>query len=1291
MESGHVIAGRYRVEHLMYQGGMGAVYIGHDLHTGAEVGIKLLQHPESPSMVSRFSCEARALASLRHPAIVPYRDHGVTDTGAPYLIMDWLQGENLAERLRFGPLNVPDTLRLGIRVCAALAAAHRHDIVHRDIKPDNLLLPGGSLDQVTVVDFGLALVGDSLADASAGVHFMGTPEFMSPEHARSDFSMDHRADIYSLGASLFTCLTQQTPFTGERVTAILAKVLFDDPPRLSDVRIGVPKALDELVTRMLAKDPDDRPGDAEEVAAELAAILDRLHSDRRATTAPAITTGEQRFATVLLVHASPAVRTAYRRGVFADPARLHGADLEVMADGTIAGIFSQRDHPTEAAARAARCALALQELGAGTIVLATSRGLVRKRLMVGQVIDRAAELLHTAVADRSAQAPPEGWYVTIDDATAGLLHRRFSLASAGPRCYRLLPPTQDVGAGPRLLGVVTSCLGRDHELAHLSGLLQTCAGERRARVALVTGAAGVGKSRLRAELGDRVGAWVDGGLGDAPAPAVWLGRGDWLRAGAAFGLLAEILRDAMGLAAGQPAEEWRACITARVAELGDSAETARIAAFLGEILRTPFDDPDNLQLTAARHDAQVMHDQMRRAFLDWLAAELDRHPVLILVDDAHWGDAPSFRFLEAAVHRLADRPLMLAVFARAQGGEPYLEHFTRARPDQIHLEPLSPETCRVLVRQVLNGSHAVPEEVVERVIERSEGNAFFLEELLRSVHESDEDALPQTVLAVAEARLAALPDHVRRVLRAASIFGRTFWRGGVAALVGDAMDEDTLDAILAALVEREFIAERAEARFAGEREYRFASELTREVAYGTLTADDRSRGHVRAGLWLTSAGETATVVLAEHFRRGDANERAVDCYLCAAQQALDANDGDAVMEHAEQAEACGAAGVTLGTLRLLQAEVHNWRSEPEAARRRSFEAMKLLPRGSAAWANATHHAAWAHGSLGRLDDVTALLELLEHCCSNGDQTGNYIIAMAYIGAHLMVGGRYEQAQAADALIAAAVAKSPPDARVSAAVSHMRSVQAFFADELDRACDLMCEAVSIWSELGNQRKALMEAGNAGFVQCELGEYEHAAETLRGTVEDAHQAGLDHLVRMNRGNLARALGRMGQLDEALAICQQAIDEAGSLRIDTSCRTYLAELLLRAGRYDEGLAQVDRALVIAEGVPSLCGEALGVRARLLLRLQRPREALRAATAGMDILDRLGAIDGGEAGLRLAHAEALYATHRVAAAKAAIAAARERLLARAAHITDPARRRSFLSRVAEHAATMELAGAWA
>ena len=199
LEPRTLFAGRFEIERMAGSGGMGAVYCARDLHTEDRVAIKLM-HGDAAGAVNaeRFIREARLLAELRHPGIVAHVAHGQAADGRRWLAMEWLDGEDLAQRLARGPLAIADAVRLVRRASEALQVAHGVGVVHRDLKPSNLFLVGGRTDQVKLLDFGVARRGAASQAMTGTGLIVGTPEYMAPEQARGE--ADVRSDVYALGA-----------------------------------------------------------------------------------------------------------------------------------------------------------------------------------------------------------------------------------------------------------------------------------------------------------------------------------------------------------------------------------------------------------------------------------------------------------------------------------------------------------------------------------------------------------------------------------------------------------------------------------------------------------------------------------------------------------------------------------------------------------------------------------------------------------------------------------------------------------------------------------------------------------------------------------------------------------------------------------------------------------------------------------------------------------------------------------------------------------------------------------
>ena len=268
---GTVIGERFEIEALAGTGGAARVYRARDNVTGAPVAVKALLHnKEQP--VSRATREARVLAKLEHPAIVRYITHGKTPDGTFFIALNWLEGMDLADKLLQGPLEVTETVQLGLRVADALAAAHGEGVLHRDLKPANLFLPDGDVARVMLLDFGIAHIDAASLQLTASGELVGTPRYLSPEQTDRKRPPDHRTDYYGLGCVLYECLTGRTLFDAENTLAIMLKVLRAERPRASALRPEIPAELDDLIHSMVAILPDERPESASAIIEALRAL-----------------------------------------------------------------------------------------------------------------------------------------------------------------------------------------------------------------------------------------------------------------------------------------------------------------------------------------------------------------------------------------------------------------------------------------------------------------------------------------------------------------------------------------------------------------------------------------------------------------------------------------------------------------------------------------------------------------------------------------------------------------------------------------------------------------------------------------------------------------------------------------------------------------------------------------------------------------------------------------------------------------------------------------------------------
>ncbi|MEY4544350.1 MAG: hypothetical protein RL685_545 [Pseudomonadota bacterium] len=274
---GQILAGKYRIERVLGEGGMGVVVEALDTSLERRVAIKFLlpdfvKHPEAKE---RFIREARAAVKIQSEHVARVIDVSTLETGAPYMVMEYLEGSDLSRVIETsGPLTVEDAALYVIQACEALAEAHAHGIIHRDLKPANLFLAqqAGGSRRIKVLDFGISKTLNTDTKAASLTRtssMMGSPLYMSPEQMKSSRDVDHRTDIWALGVILHEAISGEPPFLGNSIPEISAKILLEEPKPLSELRATVPKALSELVLRALQKQPDKRFANVSELALAL--------------------------------------------------------------------------------------------------------------------------------------------------------------------------------------------------------------------------------------------------------------------------------------------------------------------------------------------------------------------------------------------------------------------------------------------------------------------------------------------------------------------------------------------------------------------------------------------------------------------------------------------------------------------------------------------------------------------------------------------------------------------------------------------------------------------------------------------------------------------------------------------------------------------------------------------------------------------------------------------------------------------------------------------------------------
>jgi hypothetical protein len=1300
---------------------MGFVYRARDTSTGQAVALKLLHAaPSSSHAGSRLSREARLLAELHHPAIVSYVAQGLTGEGEPFLAMEWLEGEDLAQRLTKRGLRLLETMTLVGRIAAALAVAHEQGIVHRDIKPANLFLREGRVEQVVLLDFGIARSGSVSQALTRTGTIVGTAEYMAPEQASGQHEVSPSADIFSLGCVLYECLTGRSPFLGEHLVATLAKILSAEPPPLHQLRREAPECLQPLLRRMLAKDPAQRFQDGRALSAALLSLdgFSDLAAPTPAEDAPSIgrVEGEQKLMSIILSASDAAPSdsaTMDVHDVTLPPAKLedlrqtlslYGARVDQLVDGSLlATLVPGLCAATDQAALSVRCALLIKERWPEAIVaLATGRGVLHEHLPSGEAIDRAGRLLQTLRTNRAERTVQ----VVIDEVTAGLLDARFHVSRMSTGVFGLHGEELLVDASRPLLGKPTPCVGRDQELAMLEMIFKACADEGSAQAVLLTGPAGAGKSRLRHELLRRLEARRE-------PPLVLFGRGELMGAGSSYGLLGQAVRRLAGVRELFPSRRWskihfgqavrrlagvregketevrREKLRQRVARHIPAPDASDVVEFLGELCGVPFPDETSPRLRAARSDPNLMHTQVSHALSAFLKAESLERPILLVLEDLHWGDALTVKLVDEMLRDLAEHRLMVLALARPEVRDLFPGLWVRCL-QEIALRGLSKKASAQLARQVLGPQ--IEDAVVERIVEQAAGNALFLEELIRMVVEGKGDATPETVLAMLQGRILNLPAGARGALLPASVFGQTFWRGGISALIRDEPSPLDLDTWLEHLVTLEIIEPQHQSRFPAEAEYRFRHALVRDAAYSLLPEAHKPVAHKLAGAYLEAIGEQDPLLLAEHYHLGEDLERALYWYVRSAEQLFERHDLTGALRCIEAGFACGPSAAAESRLRALKASVAFWMEDYAQACEVGSATLLDLSVGSYHWCKLVSILIAGSGALGRTDDVAELGRRLFVAQPDADATTAYVEAISFLCNICSWTGRRQEASVFLARmdeIGAGIVEHDPIARGWISFAH--SWFGYLLEENPWQTLAWAEQGTMaFDQVGSQRNQVAPESVAGLALAALGDAAGAERTLRRSLGRAQKVGQPYPIGYAMSKLALTLAASPDAscrEEARAFALERVAENNNLLQLGLSHTTLSMVAMRKGELTEAEADARKACDLLSIFLPFWLLALALLSKILREQGRAADARETAALGVRQIEQMGGAGAGEIPLRLALAEASYADGRTLDADAELRACLSALEARAATIVDPAARERFLRDVPEHARAFELA----
>jgi class 3 adenylate cyclase/predicted ATPase len=967
--------GRYRVQSVLGSGGFGTVYLAHDMQLGRPVAVKVFRGSKAGPLAKDETLlqEARRLARLRHPGIVTVYDVGVHE-GQVYVVSDFLEGPNLDAWLAANRPSWPEAVRLSAAVADALSHAHARSIVHRDIKPANIILTSDGTP--VLVDFGLALDEAVAGGREFGV-VVGTPLYMSPEQVAGEaHRIDGRTDIYSLGVLLYEMLTGRLPFRAENTRELLRQVLHDEPQPPRQLVPDLPRELEQVCLKAMAKRMQDRYT----TAADFAADLRRVQAAATGTPARPAAAAEQQGA-VHMPSSQRRARQAERRQVtvlvcgchlFSSEEFLGHVEAEEQADvlrifqqawelavirfnGTVVqsdnkGVLVCFGYPVafeDAAARAARAGLALLDnlkplgdrlrqarklelnpwigIHTGPAVAEAGEDTVS---LVGEVRTVAVRLEEVA----------EPGQVVCTDAVQRLLRGKLACTRLGGRRLQGVPHQAvelfRVQAAPAAgtpievpgESALTPLTGRDHEVSLLKDRWER-AREGLGQIVLLLGDAGLGKSRLARTIKEHV--QEQGGDRREDLPVVeWRCSPHYQNTGLYPAI--DFFERALGFGPGEAPQPRFERMVRRLEEY-DLARPETVPLW-ASLLSLPTDTRfPPLSLSAARQREETF-----RILLEWLHAWANRRPTLFIVEDLHWADATTLEFLGRLVaESLGDRLLILVTF-RPEFRPPWP---APTHQTTLGLNSLTRPQVAEMVRQKTGNAH-LSEAVIDGLFDRTGGVPLFVEEFTKMVQESGvlnqpagdsaRDLLAHEVPATLQDLVMARLDRQagdRETAQLAAALGREFSYELLAALA--TVDEPTLQGELANLVQAEILFTRGQPP---RRRYVFKHVLLQEAAYSSLVTSKRQEFHRRIAAVLETrfapTVETQPELLAHHWTEAGLAEKAVPYWLTA---------GVRSRQRFADVEAIGHLSRGLGLLATL----------PESPERDAQELQFLNPLGTA--------------------------------------------------------------------------------------------------------------------------------------------------------------------------------------------------------------------------------------------------------------------------------------------------------------------------------------------------------
>jgi tetratricopeptide (TPR) repeat protein len=1281
-----LLAGRFVIEREVGRGGVGIVYRARDEVSGAPVALKVIAIPGvDASEEARFGREGRVLAGLSHSGIVRVVAFGQLEEGHPYVAMEWLEGEDIAQRQKRSPLELARAVEVAAQVADSLAYAHGVGIIHRDIKPSNVILVGSGRGhdwpvEAKLVDFGVASAEDARLTRTGAI--IGTPAYMAPEQARGDAEVDSRSDIYGLGATLFEMVTGRPPHVGPTPIAILARLVTTPAPRLGEVFSDAPVSLDDLLCEMLATHPEERPARAAEVASRLRAIASEIEQaptnprtlppevatfslgpDARTTSRPG---GGWRLVTSILATHVP---KGPPRGRIIAHLRARGAEATELGGDAIVAHLGVKKALGDEAARALDLGLRLSKMGA-CVGVATGRTRIDRTRPTGEVVDRAAALARDAQKSQ----------VLADTTTSELARGRFEMqvrpdgtSVVGPK----VTVKRDVAGG-------SPFVGREADLSQIVSAFERCQEDHTPIVVTLTGAPGIGKTRLRREALARVAA-------HSSAPKIAMVRAESFAKSHALGIMADVARSLAGISKGAPLVDAIAATDALLSRVDlAGAATRDLVARL--VANEPL--PEAVDARAAR-------DALWIALTD-MALRISKEAALVIaLEDAQWADLESLAWLDHLLARAVGHPVFVLATARPTLWRDDPARFNGRDHVRLELRPLARRTVRAIAKAILGdkANGAEGDALVESISAQAGGSPLFAEELARLAHQGRDATSAPTIEAAIQVNLDALDEDVREAAMKLAVFGLQVWEAGLEALGVKNAGE-----VMRTLTAAEIVVEQATSRFKDTREWAFKHALTREVAYASLGEEQLKELHTAAGLWLAKMGEDDSIV-ARHLELGGEPVQAANYLEKAARRAIAASAVSEAVRLAEKALDFAEDKPTQFARAQLLDEAWVRLDARAGERETAVRAMEDAVYDEPSAVRATGARVRYENACGGGPDTSASLEEVISRAKAAGLFDEVARSAADLAARYAFAGELDKAgEWADALLDLSRSQGIPGAAVDAwqTLAVVRQARG----DLGAALEARRSAAHAASEAGLKTREATLTINVGFALTTMGAKQEARRAIETGIALAQAVGSPGTVRHGQMNLlcwAATFGSESALDALLADPRSIADSAISGAWVPHDRATLGVLFYRGAELLRGDAAVRLAQSAAEQARTLLKTAAGgYRATKMLDVvpvavglwseaerlcNQPVRAVELATEAVNLLEDGSPSLLNEAPIYLALHDALVDLGRHEEAKQAIARGLPRLVTRVHGLRGTTHAKDFLANVSSNAGLLAAA----